>query len=220
MTCDRRRDVDLAAYVAEPRAAEWAEFRAHYPTCRECSAEVSSWTALEGALRSVSGPTHPAEELLLAYRRAPESLSEVQKREVRAHLEECGPCRDALGAVVSIELKKLLAAGKPAAAPEPARAGAWQGLLESLRGLFALPAPTLAAAALAILLLALGVPYLYRGQGGLSGDAPPLARGGPVDEPRLEAPQPELLARLEDFRLQEAGRVPNRAVVPRIVRPG
>jgi hypothetical protein len=217
MSCESRAQVDIAAFVAEPRAAEWAAFRAHYPGCRECSAEMLRWAALEGALRSVTD-FHPAEELLLAYRRAPERLSREQRDELAAHLEACGPCRDALGAVVSIDLKRLLAVGKPAAAPEPARAGLWQGLLESLRGLFALPTPTLAGAALALLLLALGLPYLYRGWGELSGELPPpSARHEEAQELPREAPQPEpeLLAReLPPAPVPEARPVPEAAPPP------
>lgn len=201
MSCEKRREVDFAAFVAEPRAGEWADFRAHYPVCRDCSAEMLRWTALEGALRSVTDTTHPSEELLLAYRRAPESLSQAQRDELATHLEACAPCRDALGAVLSLDLKQLLAAGKPASAPEPARGGQWQRVLDNLRGLFELPLPALAAAALAVLLLALGIPYLYQGGGELSGETPPpiAQREEPPVRP-LEAPralpqrQPEELA--------------------------
>lgn len=184
MTCGSRRDVDIAAFLVEPTAAEWADFRMHYPGCRECSAEMARWAGLEGALRSVTEPDHPVEETLLAYRRAPESLSPAQRDELAAHLEACAPCRDALGAVVAIDLKQLLAEGEPAAAPDLSRPGLWQGLLEGVRGLFELPAPALAAAALAVLLLALGLPYLFQGGGELSGERPP-----PIARQEEPAPQ-------------------------------
>ena len=46
MTCQRMRDIDLAAYIADPSMAEWAEFRDHYPECEECSQSLAERTAM------------------------------------------------------------------------------------------------------------------------------------------------------------------------------
>ena len=52
MDCRRAFDVDLAAFLADARAPEWAEFRAHYPGCPACAAEVRAWTELDRLLHA------------------------------------------------------------------------------------------------------------------------------------------------------------------------
>ena len=46
MSCRRALDIDLSAYLVEADQPQWTEFRLHYPTCRECSREVASATAV------------------------------------------------------------------------------------------------------------------------------------------------------------------------------
>ena len=45
VSCTRSRETDLAAFVVEPSAAEWAEFRAHYPgeIVEELTHELEIW---------------------------------------------------------------------------------------------------------------------------------------------------------------------------------
>ncbi len=45
MTCPIRAEIDLEAYLIEPAAPAWEAFRAHVPTCPECSAEWMNGTA-------------------------------------------------------------------------------------------------------------------------------------------------------------------------------
>lgn len=157
MTCATRSEVDFASYLVDPGATEWNGFRAHYPGCPDCSRELLRWTELEEALRDVTSSTpHPTDEILLAFRRAPDSLEAAQRDEVSAHLAECAPCRDAVGAVVSLDLERLLA-DSAASGAVPAAA---ESLIDRIRGLFELPAPVWAAVAAAALLLALGIPWL------------------------------------------------------------
>ena len=61
MTCGKAFEVDLAAFLLEPRSGEWDAFRAHYPSCPECAAEVAAWTTLGTQL----GSSHPTPDALL-----------------------------------------------------------------------------------------------------------------------------------------------------------
>lgn len=225
MSCSRAREVDIAGFVADPRAAEHREFRQHYPGCRTCAAEVARWTLLEGALREVTErDPHPAEELLLAYRRAPDTLAPEQRAELAQHLESCAPCRDALGAVVGLDLERLLA-GPPAAAPQEAgeSAGPWSRLVDGLRGLFELPTPAWAAIAIVLLVIAAGLPWLLAREGAppapvarreapppepapapLPQQAPPEQLAGPTAEPSAPAPQTQAPEAAESQQLAAA----------------
>jgi len=199
MSCPRARDIDITSFLAEPRAEEHREFREHYPTCRECSEMVAGWSSLEGALGEALGTApHPTDELLLAYRRAPEGLAAPEREEVSRHLASCAPCRDALGAVVGLDLERLLA--EPAEPHRAAGAGVWSQLADGLRGLFELPAPAWAAVAVVVLLLAIGLPRLLGEEESpaelvASEVSPPPtpepAPPAPEEEPRIaEAPLP------------------------------
>ncbi|MBW2373040.1 MAG: zf-HC2 domain-containing protein, partial [Deltaproteobacteria bacterium] len=123
MSCRRAYDIDLADFLAEPRAERFAEFRDHYPRCAACSAEVRAWTEVDGLLRPASD-AHPEPEILLRY--ADDVLAPAERSGLAAHLEQCAACRDELTALTGFE---------------PARAGAAQptrarpSLLDSLRRL-------------------------------------------------------------------------------------
>jgi outer membrane biosynthesis protein TonB len=179
MSCERSRHIDIPGFLADPRGEEHRDFAAHYPTCDECAGEVASWTELEAVLvEATGGASHPADELLLAYRRAPGGLSAAQREEVSLHLEGCAPCRDALGATTGLDLEQLLAA--PAA--EPAAPGF--SLADWLRGLFALPAPAWVAAAVLAVALAVGLPRL------LGEDGPPEGELVAEETPEALPPNP------------------------------
>ena len=82
MRCDKSREIDLAAFVAEREDARFADFRAHYPTCPDCSQELGRWAKLERSLRGeapLPGGPHPAESELLAYAQQPGSMQQVQR---------------------------------------------------------------------------------------------------------------------------------------------
>ncbi len=105
MTCRRALDLDLADFVSDAARPEWAEFRAHYPRCAECSAEVRAWTELHLSLRA-SGD-HPAEELLLRFETEPGRLPAAERRAVEDHLAHCASCRDELGALRRLDFAQL-----------------------------------------------------------------------------------------------------------------
>ncbi|MBW2237141.1 MAG: zf-HC2 domain-containing protein [Deltaproteobacteria bacterium] len=143
MSCRRAYDIDLADFLAEPRAERFAEFRDHYPRCAACSAEVRAWTEVDGLLHP-AGDAHPEPEILLRY--ADDVLAPAERSGLAAHLEQCAACRDELTALTGFE---------------PARAGAAQptrarpSLLDSLRRLLFHPGFAYA------LLLLVAAPTLY-----------------------------------------------------------
>jgi anti-sigma factor RsiW len=131
MSCRKTHGLDLAAYLVEPDAAEWSEFRRHYATCPDCAAEVELWTRIESGLReggASAAAAHPAAEELLRFEETPQSLPAVRWQQVDRHLRECRPCADQLAALRAFDFPALEAA----APPSPSRAlGA---LVEAGRG--------------------------------------------------------------------------------------
>ena len=154
MSCTRSRETDLAAFIVEPSAAEWAEFRAHYPGCADCSAEVARWSKLEGVLRATGTAWHPSDEMLLAFGRAPAKLQPAQGSAIRRHLGSCVLCRDALAAVRSFDFGAAAAAEPARVREQPAEPSWVSRLLASLGGALLSPrvsyAMALAAAVLVI----------------------------------------------------------------------
>jgi outer membrane biosynthesis protein TonB len=175
MTCDRLQQTDFAAFVAEPRDPAWQAFRAHYPVCRECSAELARWSGLEEALRDVTHP-HPSDEHLLAFRRAPASLPAAEREALATHLAGCAPCRDALAAAGSFDLTSVLARAKAIGEPAADPSG---GVWEALRAMLGRPA--LAGLAVAALAAVFVLPFL------LGDDAPRAPEAAP---PIAEVPAP------------------------------
>jgi len=51
--CHKVQEIDLALFLLEPHGSDWQAFRAHYPHCATCSAEVQKWTSLELGLRTL-----------------------------------------------------------------------------------------------------------------------------------------------------------------------
>ena len=103
MACRKAFDVDLAGFLAEPRAEAFVEFRDHYPRCADCSAEVRAWTQLDAAL---GDDAHPAPDALAAY---PDAAPEARRR-IDRHAARCPACREEL---------RLLEAFDPATLAEP-----------------------------------------------------------------------------------------------------
>jgi hypothetical protein len=143
MSCHKAYDIDLAAFLAEPRAERFAEFRDHYPRCAACSAEVRAWTEVDGLLRPASD-AHPEPEVLLRY--ADDVLAPAERSGLAAHLEQCPACRDELTALAGFEPARAEAAQPTRARPS---------LLDSLRRLVFHPGFAYA------LLLLVAAPTLY-----------------------------------------------------------
>jgi len=114
MTCRETETLDLAAFLARGTAPEFAAFRAHYPRCADCAAEVRAWTELHAAL-SASG--HPSPDTLLRYEDG--RLAEAGRGAVATHLAACAPCRDELRALGTFD-REAARAARPAAV-EPRR---------------------------------------------------------------------------------------------------
>ncbi|MEW6270194.1 MAG: zf-HC2 domain-containing protein, partial [Thermodesulfobacteriota bacterium] len=92
MSCRRAFEIDLAAFLHEPRDARWDDFRAHYPRCAACAAEVAAWTALETML----APPHPGEETLRCWARERDALDAATRASVERHLARCPSCTEEL----------------------------------------------------------------------------------------------------------------------------
>ncbi|MGI9431982.1 MAG: FHA domain-containing protein [Myxococcota bacterium] len=117
MTCSRSQDLDLAAYLVDPADSEWDDFRAHYPTCSDCSLAVESWTKLERALRGGApegaGGPHPEPALLEAFDSGPNALPAEQWQTIDVHLQGCHRCADELASLRSFDLAGLAASAPP-----------------------------------------------------------------------------------------------------------
>jgi hypothetical protein len=111
MTCTRARDVDLAAYLVEPDAPEWREFRTHFPGCADCSAQLEAWTALEVGLRErpAVSAVHPEPAQLVAFEAAPRSLPAERWQSIDQHLRGCRACADELAALRSTDFEAIRA---------------------------------------------------------------------------------------------------------------
>ena len=116
MTCKRAQSLDLAAYLVDPGDPEWAEFRGHYPTCRDCSAALASWTKLERALGARSAEAdspHPEPAQLETFDALPNTLPVERWRAIDTHLKHCRRCADELAALRSFDLAGLSATAPP-----------------------------------------------------------------------------------------------------------
>jgi hypothetical protein len=159
MSCRRASEIDLPGFLDDPQKPELAEFRAHYPRCAECAAELRAWSALREALREARGeapPLHPEPEQLARYDEAPAALGAGERRALEAHLAGCAACRDELRALRAFDPGALAAAAPAPRAAGPARKPAGAGWLAALRRLLWHPAFAYA------LVCALLLPTLYR----------------------------------------------------------
>ncbi|MFN8601671.1 MAG: hypothetical protein U0842_14480 [Candidatus Binatia bacterium] len=123
MTCRRAFELDVPAFVVDPRDPAWDDFRAHYPRCADCAAEVAAWTALQGSLAE----RHPEPEELLRWNDAPDALAADARATIARHVERCASCRDelrALGGVAAVHARDAdaAAAGAGHAATHATRA--------------------------------------------------------------------------------------------------
>ena len=127
MSCRRAFEVDLAGFLMDPRAEEFASFRDHYPRCSECSAEVGVWTQLEQQL-STPAEAHPDPVALERYEQGA-GLSRVERTRLERHLSACASCRDELQSLRGFRPHQLTATDSA----RPQRSGL--GALVSLRRL-------------------------------------------------------------------------------------
>jgi len=202
MSCRRAFNLDLADFVAGSTRPEWAEFRAHYARCAECSAEVRAWTELHLLLQPPAA--HPAEELLLRFETEPGRLPAAERRAVEEHLARCPSCNDELAALRRFDFTAL--EPKVAASPAPSFA-------EWLRRLVLHPA---FAYAIVLLLLypALEGRLPSRGQQAAREDRQavadrPAGKSAPAARQKAqEPPAPANLARSENDALMHARREP------------
>jgi hypothetical protein len=117
MSCRRAFEVDLAGFLLDPRAEEFASFRDHYPRCPECSSEVGVWTQLEQQLQGGEAErsrtvwienTHPDPVALDHYEQGV-GLSDTERSRLESHISACASCRDELQALRSFQPEQLQA---------------------------------------------------------------------------------------------------------------
>ena len=110
MSCRKSLEIEFAEFLADPRAPGFEAFRAHYPRCADCAAEVRAWTELHLLLaggRPGTEAAHPAEEQLLRFEEHPETLPAAERRAIEAHLEVCRSCPDELRALRGFDFASL-----------------------------------------------------------------------------------------------------------------
>jgi hypothetical protein len=149
--CTQARELDLAAFALERAGAEWAEFRAHYARCADCSGEVARFAQLAATLEREAAPPsgHPGERELLGFAGSRGSLRDAARERIALHLAGCAACRSEAGVLQRFDLGALAEAPTGASISERAQmALAW--LSSSLRLPWPAPAWALGAAALAI----------------------------------------------------------------------
>jgi hypothetical protein len=95
MECRRAFEIDLGEFLRHPRDPAWADFRAHYPRCAGCAAEVRAHTEVALLL----APDHPDPERLLRLEDASASLDAGERAMLEAHVAGCVTCRDELAAL-------------------------------------------------------------------------------------------------------------------------
>jgi hypothetical protein len=215
MTCRRASEIDLPGFLADPSRPEYDAFRAHYPRCRECAAEVRAWTELREALRAARSPgsfLHPEPEQLARYEEAPAALGESERRALEAHLAGCVACRDELRALRAFD-PAALAVPSRSRAPTPERERSADSFLAGLRRLLWHPALAYA------LLLALVVPTVYR-QVVVSPSVPPADTAAKREEPQSEMLRREVPSAAEQPQAlrEQAAASPQRAAPPEVAK--
>jgi hypothetical protein len=210
LSCRRSYDIELASFLANPGDPQFEAFRAHYPTCVECAAEVRIWTELDAALRGDAGSGgHPVEELLLRFEEAPQELQAAARESVRRHVEGCRSCRDELAA-----LRRFSPAAARPSESSPARL---RRLLLGLRGVLLHPA---FAYGLVLLLLYPAVTSFIGDRG--SRRPPETPREATADRalPPARAPAPRPAAVPRDELERALGQAPSSVgQAPSSVRP-
>jgi len=157
--CHKTQDIDLALFLLEPHGSEWQEFRAHYPYCATCSAEIQKWTALEHrlCLMGNAGATgHPSPATLVQFQQRSDLLPAEEHHTIATHLSACVTCREEvklLGAFDSSRISQWVADTKTIATTEVHESWSTR-VWTALRPLF--PHPAFAAG----LVLLLSIPFI------------------------------------------------------------
>lgn len=115
MTCRRAYELDLLAFLSDPRNAAWDDFRSHYPRCADCAPEVAAWTALHATL-----DRHPEPAELLRWNDGPSALATAEQVRVARHVERCASCRDELRALGRFTAAETASSGAAAALTQEA----------------------------------------------------------------------------------------------------
>ncbi len=199
MICRFREEIDLARYLTDPSASEFEAFRAHYPDCAVCSAELALWTGIESTLAEPSqaegaddGPWHPDVEALARYAGGGATAGPEQMK-MQRHLDACATCRTEWQALQTFDFAEVVGAPWGAAAEAPAAAA--PSAIERIAGWLGLDRPPrwAAAGALLVAIAAIGT-WVTIGEGGGGARAPQrlAERSAPTAEPEPSAipPQP------------------------------
>ncbi len=110
-SCFKTMEIDLASFVSESRAEDWATFRAHYPRCVDCSNVVARWSVVELLVREACGRSdrHPAAEDLIALQRDVDSLDYSQYVALMRHLDGCPACGEGMEMLARCDLQSFAA---------------------------------------------------------------------------------------------------------------
>lgn len=111
--CDRVRDRDLVAYLANPDDEALRDVHDHVVNCEDCAAELRAWRTLRGdmLLDDADGvDDHPAPENLGAYCDDPGSLGPALRTEIQAHLSGCPSCRDETKVFAGMRIERAVRA--------------------------------------------------------------------------------------------------------------
>ena len=108
--CHKAQEIDLALFLLEPYGSDWQAFRAHYPHCATCSAEVQKWTSLELGLRTlgnVGDNGHPSADTLVAFQQKSPHLVPEEQFKIETHLRSCAACRDEIKMLDSFDFSHV-----------------------------------------------------------------------------------------------------------------
>ncbi len=168
MSCHRATEIDVEAFLVDSGHASFEEFRAHYPECTDCAAEVERWSAFEIALRQAVSDSlglpgiHPEPERLEALLSS-SGPADAEARQVEAHVAGCDSCRTELALLRRFDPAALAGAVEglssaerpPVAAPVVGWIERLREAFEGLREAASWPGGLVPAAAAAAVVLAL-----------------------------------------------------------------
>ena len=106
MNCQRASEIDPNEFCQDSNGPQTADFRAHYPRCPDCAAEVETWTAVHSLLAGTT-MTHPAPKKLSWFGERPQSLPADERDTIAAHVTDCRLCRDELTTLRTLDLYAL-----------------------------------------------------------------------------------------------------------------
>lgn len=219
MSCRRADTISIEAFLLQPNAAEFEDFRAHSVECSDCTAFLERFADFEDVLRNElaieAGETEfhpPVEWLANLIDGGFQNAADQQTTE--SHLERCAACRSELVAMQTFDVEALqAAAGEPAAASaeaapatSPSSPGIWDKIKNALTlpGGVGGPVPAFAAGLFVLFLVARLI------TGGSVGETqtPQLAQEKAQPQPPLEEPNPSRQAPREERLAEEPAPTP------------